>query len=104
MVPHTKANPIQKERMSNEQWFIDGSQVLSDIYLRGHLHVCFRAGIPGKWEGFNCPALQSPDTKYGRILSNLCHVGFATLETENGSWPKFEFWEAPKSKNQVLKL
>jgi len=104
MVPHTRGNPIQRERMSNEQWFLDGSQELSGIYLRGHLHYCFTAGSPGRWQGYIVPALQSPDTKYGRILSNVVNCGFSTLETADGSWPTFKFYEAPKCRNKILKF
>ena len=105
-VPHTRANPIQRERMADEQWYLDNQEVevLSDIYLRGHLHYMATAGIPNRWQGFNVPALQSPHTKYGaRTLSNVVHCGFCVLESD-GSWPILKVYEAPRERRTVLKF
>jgi len=100
-VPHTRANPIMRERMANEQWHMKGYQPLADIYLRGHLHYKFMAGSPGTWQGWNLPALQTPKTKYGRRLSNTVDVGISILE-ENDKWPIYEIYEAPIRQEEVL--
>jgi hypothetical protein len=100
----SKGNPIIKERIANEQWFLNGAaQPLADIYLRGHLHCKFTAGAPGTWQGWNLPALQSPKTKYGRQLSNVVHVGISTIEI-NGDydWPIYQIYEAPICQEKVL--
>jgi hypothetical protein len=100
-VPNTRANPILRERMANEQWSMKGLQPLADLYLRGHLHYKFTAGSPGTWQGWNLAALQTPNTKFGRRLSNTVDVGFSLIEA-NDKWPIYEIYEAPICREEVL--
>ena len=100
-VPTTRANPIIRERISNEQWAAKGLQPLAQLYLRGHLHYKYTAGCPGEWQGWNLPALQSPNTKFGRRLSNRVDVGISLIQ-DNDHWPTFEIYEEPPCREKVL--
>ena len=105
MVPHTRANPIVRERLINVAWHAEGVQTLANHYFRAHNHFMFNAGEPNRWSGYAVPALQSPDTKYGRILSNIVHCGFGILTIpDNGDWPIWKVIEAPKEKARVFSL
>ena len=103
-VPHTRANPLQRERLSNIMWHLEGVQPLSNIILRGHCHYKFIAGEPGTWMAYALPALQGLGSKYGRILSNVVHEGFCTLTSNGESWPLFELYEMPRELEAPIEL
>lgn len=104
-VPHTRGNVIARERMANEQWYLKGLQPLAHLYLRGHVHFKYTAGVPGEWQGWTLSALQSPKTKFGRKLSNTVDVGIGILESTD-NWPikppTFEIYGAPVCQEAVL--
>jgi hypothetical protein len=103
-VPHTKGNPLMRERMSNEQWYLEGRQVLANHYFRGHCHYQYNVGVPNKWSAYAVPALQSPDTKHGRVLSQVVHCGFGILTIEEGEWPKWEIINEPIGEPKAFSL
>jgi len=87
-VKSTRAMPIGKERDANVEWHRRGQEPLGDLYFRGHLHYSYNAGVPGRWQGYILPSIQSPDTKYGRILSRGTDTGAGYLTiTKDGDWP-----------------
>ena len=69
------------------------------IYLRGHLHYKYFAGEQGVWEGRLLGACQSPETKYGRVLSKGTDTSIEILTIEdNGDlkWKVETYQEEPE--------
>lgn len=99
------ALPVIKEYMANIDWWMEGYQNLATHIFRGHLHKSIRFEEPNRWGGYLVPALQKPDTRYGKTLSNKVVVGFGILLIpENGDWPEWKVIEPPKPEPRSFNL
>lgn len=103
-VKHTRANPLLRERYHNENEFLEGRRPLATHYFRAHAHHLFNAGEPNRWAGYSVPALQSPQTKYGRVLSSVTHEGMGVLSIPDKGWPIWKIYEPPKRAPKILSL
>ena len=88
--PYTAGTAILKDKMHNEQWFLDGEgQPLADVVLRAHIHQFawfggHRNGSP--WLAIRQPALQAAGTKFGgRRCSGVVHWGLIEAAIEDGT-------------------
>lgn len=83
-VPHTRANPIAKDKLWNMIWNEYEAQPRSDVIIRSHLHYAASISEP-HWVGIITPALQGAGTKYGaRRCSGLVHFGLTVIDIYNG--------------------
>ena len=97
-------NPLVKERESNLKWHLEGVQPKATHIIRGHTHRMYEVREPNRWHGIACPSLQG-HTAYGARLSNVVHMGWGTLDfMEDGSWPIWTVYKAPRIKERVFKL
>jgi len=97
-------NPLQKEREANLKWHMEGVQPKATHIIRGHTHRMYEVREPNRWHGIACPSLQGM-TNFGSRLSNVVHCGWGTLDfMEDGSWPIWTVYEAPRIKERVFKL
>ena len=88
-IPHGRATAILKERLWNEQWWLDGEgEPLADVILRAHTHYHIGTwGYRGDrlWVAMITPALQAAATKYGqRKCRGVVHWGLVEFWVEDG--------------------
>ena len=90
-VPYAGGTAILRDKMWNEQWYLDGEgQPLADVILRAHVHVFgYYGGMRNDrpWVAIRQPALQMAGTKYGgRRCSSIVHWGIISAKIDNGEF------------------
>lgn len=105
-VPHTEATPILREKLQNEQWYLDGeSQPEADVIIRAHVHRhSGHWGYRGdrKWVAIRLPALQTAGTKFGgRRCSSVVQWGACSVDVEDGKIADCASYVAPVIGNRI---
>ena len=108
--PYTAGTSILKDKMQNEQWFLDGEgQPLADVILRAHVHKFdYFGGMRGErpWIAIKQLALQAASTKYGsRRCSGVVHWGLIEVDIENGAFDfTFHIRNILANKTEAIKI
>ena len=97
-------NPLQKEYEINQRWHSEGVQPSATHIIRGHTHSMFYIGVPNRWQGIACPALQDLGGRFGARCSSIIHYGFGVMSITQGEWPKWTVYEKPRQMEQVFSL
>jgi len=105
-VPHTRGTALLRDKMQNEQWYLDGDgQPLADVILRAHAHVhegSFGYRGDRMWLAVRLPALQLAGTKYGgRRCSGVVHWGMFRVFIEGGEIVDYQTLKAAVIGNRV---
>ena len=97
-------NPLQKEYETNQKWHKEGVQPSATHVIRGHTHSMYYCGVPNRWQGIACPALQDVGGRYGARMSSVIHFGFGVMEIIKGRWPIWTVYEKPRQMEAVFSL
>ena len=104
--PFNRAAPAGKHRLWDALYSIRENDIMSDIYLRSHVHYFAFCG-ESNWMAFCLPALQASSTKFGaRQCTGLTDWGMCLFIIDDG---KLSGWECQtveleSSKKKIIKF